>query len=88
MVYLIDVDNTITKQNTEIFLDETIKEKVNKIYDSGNEVWLFTCRPLGEWINTLKDNGLKFNGHIQKPYSDVGYVFFDDKFVSGGIKIV
>ena len=88
MIYLVDVDKTITKENTEIFLNDSVKEKINKIFNDGNEVWLFTCRPHGEWISILREQGLKFHGHIQKPYTDEGYIFFDDKFVAGGTKII
>ena len=88
MVYLLDVDGTICAPNSDV-LFEGVADEVNRIYSQGHHVWLFTCRPSNPiWINALVKQGLRFDGIIQKPFAEDGYVLVDDKLIDARKKLL
>lgn len=86
IVALVDVDNTLAIGDE--FIPGAL-EKVNDMVAKGYEIWLFTCRPPnGEWVGVLVNKGLRFHGIIHKPFSEQGYLWFDDKMISASTKLI
>lgn len=87
--YLVDVDGTIFHHGTEEPLDDAIIDKINKLYDEGNQIWLFTCRPpTGVWVEIARKRvGLRFHGVIHKPLAEE-YIYFDDRYIGGATKFL
>lgn len=79
--YLIDVDGTLLPHG-ERELSRKVIENVNALSNGGNEVYLFTCRSKGSWIDDFRRQGLKFVDVIEKPVADA-YVIIDDRFLDG-----
>ena len=78
MKYVVDIDGTICSQSgTDYESAEPIVEridKLNKLYDSGNEVIYFTARGMG-----------RHDGNIHKAYKQF-YEFTRSQLESWGVK--
>ena len=80
MTYACDMDGTLTlgEHNWENYLravpDKPTIEKVNKLYDEGNIILIYTARPWVDFLHTvhwLKENGVLYNALIMgKPHAD------------------
>lgn len=87
--YICDIDGTICTEDEEYQYAEPIKErieKMNELYDKGNEIIYFTARGSETGINwtfltkkQLKDWGVKYTKLLfGKPYGDV---YIDNKAI-------
>ena len=88
-IFCIDVDGTICTQNCKYEESKPIYkciEKINQLYDDGNEIILFTSRGYYsgvDWTDLLKqhftDWGVKYHKLLQgKPYADY---YVDNKVI-------
>lgn len=97
--YVFDIDGTIcTYTDGQYSLAQPIKERieiVNHLYDSGNEIIIFTARGMGTFRNNYKDASVKWRdlteGQLQnwgvkfhnlffgKPAGDI---YIDDKAIN------
>lgn len=84
--YLIDIDNTILLHGKPI---PGAIERVNALFESGHQVWLFSCWPSTEQTQTLLTGlGLRFHGMLPKPFDEEGYHWIDDKALSYATSLV
>lgn len=94
MIIFVDIDDTIFKANGLNYeksepIYERI-EKINKLYDDGNEIIYWTARGTKtgkNWFeltyNQLKNTGCKFTElRMGKPYYDL---FIDDKNINSEV---
>jgi histidinol phosphatase-like enzyme len=90
MVYIIDIDNTITETNGDDYENaKPIKEridKINELYDKGNTIIYWTARGSESGISwdkltrkQLNDWGAKYKSLGFKQYADF---IIDDKVVN------
>lgn len=100
MKYIIDIDGTICEHvnnpgfgTGEVYYDRI--EKLNQLFDSGNEIVYYTARGMGEFggsihnahkkwynytMNQLNEWGCKYTHVILGKYS--GDIYIDDKGVN------
>lgn len=87
-IYVFDIDGTLCRTEgiayeNSIPIKEAI-EAVNKLYDEGNMVRIYTARsssPRDDWKEitekSLRDWGVKYHSlHFGKPYGDI---YIDDR---------
>ena len=91
MIYCFDIDGTICETNKSEYTDSKPKkyviDEINRLYDSGNTIKMFTARGANsgiDWYNFTENQldswGLKYTELIMgKPHADI---FIDDKAIS------
>lgn len=100
MKYVVDIDGTICEHKDnpnfgkgEVYYDRI--QKLNELYDNGNEIVYYTARGMGEFdgsvrcahqkwynytVNQLNEWGCKYTHIIVGKYS--GDIYIDDKAIN------
>lgn len=91
--YVIDIDGTICTQEEDYSNAKPYKnriERINKLYENGNEIVFFTARGTGTGIDWRKTTELQLKSWKIKYHSlifgkPVGDIFIDDRALSDKI---
>jgi len=73
--YFVDIDKTTCKEATTEELFPGAFDKINKLYDEGYHICLFTSRPSCFWEDELRYKGLRYHSILRKPLAMEYYIY-------------